>query len=240
MEIVLVWLSTIIASFGMQTVYELRLFKDIADSGFKIDLDKINNSNKIDGNYVKKSSISNFIPIYNILMVLFKAATYDKEHVFKIFDASDTLIPLTEEEYHEYQLKPTGLHSFMLSIKDNAKNAYCLTTYEGNESGNIYFKLNDDSIEIEIIKLTGVAKHFTVERQNAEVVRHLMIHKMIGDEKFSNYDIDSFCTKYSDNDIVVEEEYSKENIKQELEAFRKLFEPEEKDNTKGYQYTKKK
>ncbi len=243
MEILLIWGSTIIASIGMQTIYELKLFKDVADSGYKIDIEKLSNNkaNSDSNTKFKIATLSNLIPIYNIMLVLFKVATYNKEYIFRSLDSSNAIIPLTDEEYNEYNQKPTGLRALKLSLKteEDYNLAFKLTTYEGDNMGDIYFKLDNEKIEINVVKLTGIAKTFTPERQNAEVLKHLLIHQAIGDDKFIDYDIDSFNSKYSDSDVTIKEEYSNENLKQELEAFRNfLIENKEKDN--NYQYTKRK
>lgn len=241
MEILLIWGSTIIASIGMETVYELKVFKDLADSGFKIDIGKLN-SNTIGSN--KKfnfSLLSNLIPFYNVLMILFKVATYNKEYNFRNLDLVGAIVPLSEDEYIKYQEKPTGFNAYLLSMKieDEIKDAFRLTTFEGDNQGDIYFKLDNEKTEIDIVKLTGIAKTFSIERQNAEVIKHLLIHKTIGDEKFINYDIDKFNNKYNDIDVTIKEEYSFENLKKELEEFRNFLVDNE-TKKEEYQYKKKK
>ena len=46
MEILFLWLSTSITSICMEMAYELRMFKDVADAGYKIDTKRISDLNK--------------------------------------------------------------------------------------------------------------------------------------------------------------------------------------------------
>ena len=46
MEIIILWIGTIIASFGMEMANELRMFKDAADSGYRIDINRMSELSK--------------------------------------------------------------------------------------------------------------------------------------------------------------------------------------------------
>lgn len=41
MEFLALWLGTCVASFGMEITNELRMFKDAADAGYKIDVKRL-------------------------------------------------------------------------------------------------------------------------------------------------------------------------------------------------------
>lgn len=46
MEFLIIWIGTIIISFGMEIATDLRLFKDVADAGYKINLEKLSELQK--------------------------------------------------------------------------------------------------------------------------------------------------------------------------------------------------
>lgn len=46
MEFLFLWLGTSIASFSMEIINELRLFKDVADAGYKIEVKRLSELGK--------------------------------------------------------------------------------------------------------------------------------------------------------------------------------------------------
>lgn len=70
MEFLSFWLGTSILSLGMNIANSLRLFKDVADAGYKINLEKIKELGKqLNPNSTKITFISMLIPIYNLMQV---------------------------------------------------------------------------------------------------------------------------------------------------------------------------
>ena len=63
MEILIFWLGTCITSFCMEMVNEIRMSKDVADAGYKIDTKRLSEFNKqINPKGAKKHLISTLIP----------------------------------------------------------------------------------------------------------------------------------------------------------------------------------
>ena len=61
------WIGTIIGSFGAELVNELRMFKDIADAGYKVDLKKMADfQNKLMPDANKVNLLSMLIPVYTL------------------------------------------------------------------------------------------------------------------------------------------------------------------------------
>ena len=46
MELLVLWLGTSITSFCMEMANELRMFKDVADAGYKIDIRRLSDLSK--------------------------------------------------------------------------------------------------------------------------------------------------------------------------------------------------
>jgi len=70
MEFLLLWLGTSVASFGMGIANGLRIFKDTADAGYKIDVKRLSELGKqLVPNATKISLLSKLIPIFNVMQV---------------------------------------------------------------------------------------------------------------------------------------------------------------------------
>ena len=70
MELLVLWLGTSITSFCMEMANELRMFKDVADAGYKIDIRRLSDlSKQLNPNASKATLLSMLIPIFNIMQV---------------------------------------------------------------------------------------------------------------------------------------------------------------------------
>ena len=64
------WRGTIIGSFGGKLINELRIFKDVADAGYKINMEKFSAFQELFiPNETRGNFLFRFIPIYNIMNV---------------------------------------------------------------------------------------------------------------------------------------------------------------------------
>lgn len=73
MEILYIWLGTVVMSNFMDVTNGLRMFKDVADAGYKIDLAKMSELQKqLFPDLTKINFLSLLIPIFNIIQVLKK------------------------------------------------------------------------------------------------------------------------------------------------------------------------
>ena len=111
-------LTTIGVSVGIKSFKESQLFKDVLNTGYKINLQKLNEYNHNLSIYDKKrSKISYFIPIFNIIGVLQSKEeyNYNYERVTRQLDAMDCLIPLTEKEKKSFEAYPTGSTAYLIS-----------------------------------------------------------------------------------------------------------------------------
>ena len=70
-EILSVWIGSIILSFAMNISNVLKIVKDLADLGYKINNNKLSRLNKeMNPEYVKNRSLMLFFPIVNVMTVV--------------------------------------------------------------------------------------------------------------------------------------------------------------------------
>lgn len=79
MEMLALWLGSIVFSFGMEISRELRMFKDVADAGYKLDVEKLSSFVKeINPDANKITILSILIPIYNVINAFQNDLNYNK------------------------------------------------------------------------------------------------------------------------------------------------------------------
>lgn len=78
MEFLVVWLTTVVASHSLDLVNGLRMYKDVADNGYKIDNKRFSElSKQLYPNASKVRSLLMLIPIVNLMQVFKRAAQYN-------------------------------------------------------------------------------------------------------------------------------------------------------------------
>ena len=83
MGFLIFWLGTSVASIGLTFANELRVFKDIADAGYKIDINKFSELGKqIDPQQKKITLLSMLIPMYNLMTVLQSVINYNNRRSY--------------------------------------------------------------------------------------------------------------------------------------------------------------
>ena len=138
MELMLLWLSTSITSICMEIVNELRMFKDVADAGYKIDIKRLSDlSKQLNPNAPKATLLSTLIPIFNIIQVFQRTIQYNnlRPTILDQLNTIDVLEEMLEIEKEEYSKNPTGLNAFIIPIKTEIRilNASKLTVEEQKE-----------------------------------------------------------------------------------------------------------
>lgn len=120
MELLLLWLSTSITSICMEIANELRMFKDVADAGYKIDIKRLSDlSKQLNPNAPKATLLSTLIPIFNIIQVFQRTIQYNnlRPTILDQLNAIDVLEEMLEIEKEEYSKNPTGLNALIIPIK---------------------------------------------------------------------------------------------------------------------------
>lgn len=106
MELLVLWVGTSITSFCMEMANELRMFKDVADVGYKIDIRRLSDLNKqLNPNASKTTLLSMLIPIFNIMQVFQRTVQYNniRPMIFDQLNVMDVLEEMSEIEKQEYQ-----------------------------------------------------------------------------------------------------------------------------------------
>lgn len=167
MEILIIWLFTILASLGIEISNELRIFKDVADAGYKIDTEGLSEFNEqLFPNETKIELLSILVPGINIFKVFQRTMQYNNAR-FVILDqlrVMNVLEEMSEIEKIEYMKNPTGLNTLALHSKVQKRllDALVLKVDDGNISGEIFYETcggGGDNLDITILDATGsVAK----------------------------------------------------------------------------------
>lgn len=127
MEIIILWISSIIISIVLEIKNELRIFKDVADNGYKIDINRLDEiSKQINPNATKATLYSLLLPFLNLKGVCERTIQYNNIRPFILDQLSvlDSLIPMTKEEEKKYNEKPSSINALAVSVISliNGKN----------------------------------------------------------------------------------------------------------------------
>lgn len=162
MNFIIFWLGTSIASFCAEIVNELRLYKDLADAGYKVDFKKMSGLQKrINPDAAKITFLSMLIPIWNIYLVSKNIISYNnnKSTILNQLNVMDCLKKMLDFEKQEYLKNPTGLNAYMISLKTEiilAKAMSIEITIEGKKN-EIVFIIDKLTKEITILNVKGEA-----------------------------------------------------------------------------------
>lgn len=163
------WIATIIGSFGAEIVNELRMFKDIADVGYKVDLKKMSEFlDRLMPDTNKSYLLSFLIPLYNIMDVCKNIITYNniRPMLLDQLNAMGVLEEMSVYEKNEYAKNPTALNAFIIPLKTEKKlaNAIKVTTTDDNVK-NIYYIDYNKKKGFTLLKVDGPDSMLPFEEQ---------------------------------------------------------------------------
>ncbi len=169
MNYLVLWIGTIIGSFGAELVNELRMFKDIADAGYKVDLQKMADfQKKLMPDANKVNLLSMLIPVYNIMNVCKNIINYNNVRPMLLdqLNVMGVLEEMSSYEKEEYSKKPTALNAFIIPLKTEIKlaNALKLTTTDDNGT-NIYYIDYNKKKGFTLLKVDGPDSMLPFEEQ---------------------------------------------------------------------------
>ena len=175
MEFLILWLGTSIASFGMEIANELRMFKDVADAGYKVDVKRLSELGKqLNPNATKVTLLSMLIPIFNVMQVFQRTIQYNnvRPMILDQLSVIGALEEMSEIEKTEYLKNPTGLNALVVPLKSEIRlsKAISIKINDGNERSEIYYEMGESLDDITILKVSGSASRLTVEEQKKKVV----------------------------------------------------------------------
>lgn len=175
MGFIFFWVGTSVLSLCLDLANGLRLFKDVADAGYKIDVRRMSEiSKQLNPNGTKMTLLAYSIPFYNIMQVYKKTMEYNqiRPMVLSELNAIGVLEEMSEYEKREYAKRPTGLHAIVTPIKMEFKilDASKITIHEGEVTGEIYYKIGKSLNDIEVLKTTGDFSKLPIDKQKTYVV----------------------------------------------------------------------
>ena len=224
------WGVSIILTYLMQFKFVLNVVKDLADRGYKFNLDNManvtNKINSMNGKYKVLNKIFPFIPVINILYMLKLAMDYssNRENLINQLRILGALEIMDDLEQEEYEKKETGLNALLAPKKAEMRlnEALRMKISQNGREGEIFYEVCDGKINV--IKATGPALKFSKEEQEDLVYNTFkLIFKNLSEKYgYEEYDTEDNSFKNNNYDL----EFEKEN----LQALKKdlLEEPEEK------------
>lgn len=246
MDYLFTWLGTIILSASISIANELRMYKDAADAGYKINGRNLNYYNREYKNgTIKNISIALLIPIYNIMITMINVMSYNINRGTMLDNLSmmDALEDMTEKEKQEYKRFPTGLHALIIMIKEAIRlsKLNMIQIIDQVGTSEIYFDITDDS-DIEIVKVYGPLSKATKEAQKEKAMQTLYGVALAGLEEFGTQE--DFIKSLNENGLKelsleleklkrIEEQKSElEELKQELLSYETFEDNNSKPKTR--------
>lgn len=203
MKIVVLWISTVAASFCIELTNELRMFKDVADAGYKINIDRLSDlSKKLNPDASKITLLSMLIPIFNIIQVFERITKYNNTRPMLLDQLSiiDALEEMSEIEKQEYLKKPTGLNAILVPFKLEVRiaKADSVKIENDNEKSEIFYEIGDSLDDITILKVAGDASRLTEAEQKKKVIE--AIKSSLSEETEEYDDVENATNTIKDND----------------------------------------
>lgn len=203
MKIVVLWISTVAASFCIELTNELRMFKDVADAGYKINIDRLSDlSKKLNPDASKITLLSMLIPIFNIIHVFERITKYNNIRPMLLDQLSiiDALEEMSEIEKQEYLKKPTGLNAILVPFKLEVRiaKADSVKIENDNEKSEIFYEIGDSLDDITILKVAGDAYRLTEAEQKKKVIEAIKSSLLAETEEYD--DVENATNTIKDND----------------------------------------
>ena len=191
MEFLALWLGTSVASFVMEIANELRMFKDAADAGYKVNVERLSELGKqLNPNATKVTFLSILIPIFNVMQVFQRIIQYNniRPTILDQLSVIDALEEMSEIEKTEYLKNPTGLNALNVLLKSEIRlsKAASIKINDGNGYSEIYYEIGESLDDITILKVSSSASRLTVEEQKKKIVEDSITIAQAGMEKYGD------------------------------------------------------
>jgi hypothetical protein len=112
-----IWIGTVLTSFGTIVVNDMRKYKDAAEKGYKLNVNRYDyNTNKIAEN--KKLAVILLLPVVNVIYALINTVKYYNEKHASVNKLlfMNCLVPMNEDEKKEYNDNPCILNAMKISM----------------------------------------------------------------------------------------------------------------------------
>lgn len=253
MNILMIWAISTVTSFFLELANEFRMFKDVADAGYKVDIEKLSEFNKrVNPDATKATLFTMLIPLVNIIDVFRRIAQYDNARpmILDQLNVIDVLEEMSDAEKAEYTKKPTGLNAVLVPLKLEYKlaNASSIEVSDENGDGKIYYSFGNSLDDIKIIKASGSASKLSVAEQKKQVLDARKEFSQIEEDGYKELfvrPIDSTDSLEETKEEKTISKNSRDKQKQTLEELKKELLKDEKtghntSNDNGSSFSKRK
>lgn len=185
MEFLLLCLATSVLSLGMEMANELRVFKDAADNGYKINWEKLTELGQQVN--LKELIVSLLVPFFNMFKVLQNTVDFNNQRAMMLtqFKVMGLLEEMNEIEKNEYLKKPTALNALLVPIKIYRRAMKA--EFVQYEDGEIYYERSNNFDEITILRVTGTATNLSADEQK-KIVLNLWQETFASARCFDDYE----------------------------------------------------
>lgn len=204
--------GSIILSVVADRVNDYRIFKDLADAGYKLNLDKLMeitkdiktnddvynnqgvgikkrpNTNSDYSKSVKK--VAMFIPWFNIYTVYKNIKAYNeaRARTFEYFNFLGVLEEMTLEEKERYAKHPNGYVAYRICLfptPKSVKNKIIVLTYKDNNgTSKIIYEIRDNLEDIHVLEVTGSMEEIWKKAENKDLENKLKKILLGGIDKY--------------------------------------------------------
>lgn len=174
-QILIAWGLTISISFAIEFVQESKIFKYLADQGYKLNFDLFSEFQQDIGQ--KKSMMPwILIPFYNIFKVLENTinCSIARGMILEPLSSLNIIEKLSEWEIKEYEKNPTVLNATILPIKYQRKLNESIKV-KFDDGSKIYYVRQNNNISAEnisILKVEGPAIELNIAEQKDLIVKY--------------------------------------------------------------------
>lgn len=169
-----IYFSTIVASFALDLMRDLMIYKDAADLGFKFESKKLHEFNTTYNHYnYRINRIAIFIPFYNLINVFKKVVGYskNKKQVLNHLVRLGFLKEMCEYEKYEYSRHPNGINAILVpTIYDiKLENASKISIDNNGQKLEVFYDIDKKTNEIIIYKTNGYSDGLTSENLREKI-----------------------------------------------------------------------
>lgn len=181
MNLLLAWLVTSAEFLLIDTASVLRIFKDLADQGFKINYEKFNEfyDNLKDENS-KDYLIKMFVPFYNFYRTYMDIKDYNDLYPYLIQEmfTLGLLENMSDFELQEYQKNPSVINAIIVPpiCAKRLENAFVWELKDSEYPSTVWFELGKKKgLEaIEILQVRGPLSNLKPEEQKKAIESHIL------------------------------------------------------------------
>lgn len=199
MQVIPLWIGSIIGSKALEISDILYMYKVAADNGYKMDSSKIGPVTVLDETADSKIEYYvSFVPILN-LFVQFERSIVTRtqiEEILRNFNEFGAMEEMSKEEKEEYQEKPTGRNAYIISEKAYKKYRLPLYAKVNDSVGILDLEIGKDLQEVIVTDKTG-----SFEALDDEFVKEFVTYLI---QKFENKEEFIEAVEES-NKIIIEE-----------------------------------